>query len=771
MSLIFTASSQREYDETGSALTGNPSELGLERPSHYKNNLKNTLKIPPMSKVAVQSVEFDRKQVSTIDPATDTLQWYIGEILDPSSGSGKTMGECVSTGMPIFLKDAKAPDFSNDFSREELAKFIQEQLRKYILHPAYFNTATIEPLSTDRSRFEISINSIAKRDASSAGGGDGLGVPGTGDSGDDGNATAIKSWFSPKDETNGADPGTTRFSALTNNGDNVIRQTATTVTSGNAQWEDDECSPICRSFPVSVSGGEVLFAFNDPTSGPGDPSTSNCWDIGFTRALTYDADFGTTNGRNGWEQRVQRPPQADGSYTEDTFPLMDFMVSYRFDPDVSQADIATAKKQLRCYQLVNTSVGLAPDDYEIKEVKYYQTGGSGGSNAPTNIIDEDDLAAGGLGTDQVDRIRFKFIGECIKVTIENDAGTEVHVLCDSSDATGRDKLGVWKSIDMNQWGLYPRINMSLQNQNTHIYKYETDIPQVSRNMANGPSLTNTDVPSWDYPMDGQDHLQTAFESDIFLPGWCWWSNRYLQEITDFDPAGGGVLIPLAENTLVTQKQNLIRTRPFQRLEVDSPWVQLDTGSENPNYIHVLLANKTKISEEAANLTPAEAYGSPALGVSPEDIRGVYACDTGSMGIALGFPSNARQAGVMSQGVRSDRAGGNTESTYFGKWVVSSPSSVAVVSKTLLISCPTLTHQSYNLCINAPAKFLYHCPRITSSGLSFGRMFFEPSEKTYLDLNNPEPLYIQDLEILLTDKNGVPADDLQGSTSVCLHIKQ
>ena len=51
------------------------------------------------------------------------------------------------------------------------------------------------------------------------------------------------------------------------------------------------------------------------------------------------------------------------------------------------------------------------------------------------------------------------------------------------------------------------------------------------------------------------------------------------------------------------------------------------------------------------------------------------------------------------------------------------------------------------------------------------MFFEPHEKTYLDLNNPEPLYIQDLEILLTDKNGVPADDLQGSTSVCLHIKQ
>ena len=50
---------------------------------------------------------------------------------------------------------------------------------------------------------------------------------------------------------------------------------------------------------------------------------------------------------------------------------------------------------------------------------------------------------GGLGTDAVERIRFKFIGECIKVTLENAAGTETHVLCDSSDATGRDKLGVF----------------------------------------------------------------------------------------------------------------------------------------------------------------------------------------------------------------------------------------------------------------------------------------------------------------------------------------
>ena len=225
------------------------------------------------------------------------------------------MGECVSTGMPIEMADASV-SVPEDYSRQALATFLQKQLRQYILCPTYFNTAEVAPNTTDRSKFDMTIKSIAKADISAAGGGDGLGVPGTGEIGDSGNATAIKSWFDPTEATDGDDPGTTKFSALTNDGDNLIRESATTVGATNPQWEQTECSPICRSYPVSVTNGEVLFAFNDPTAGAGDPTASNCWDIGFTRAVTYDADFGTTEGRVGWEPRVQRPPQADGSYDE-----------------------------------------------------------------------------------------------------------------------------------------------------------------------------------------------------------------------------------------------------------------------------------------------------------------------------------------------------------------------------------------------------------------------------------------------------------------------
>ena len=762
MSLIFTASSQKEYDENGDALTGGGTEIGLERPSHYTNNLRQTLKIPAMSKVAVQSVEFDRKEVSNVT-RDNTMEWYIGEILDPTTGTGKTMGETVSTGMPIEMEDAQV-SVPEDYSRQDLARFLQGQLRQFILCPTYFNTATVGlPVVGDRSKFNISINSIPNVDISNAAGGDGLGVPGVGVEGGDGNATAIKSWFDPTVVTDGTDPGTTKFSALTNKGDNLIRESATTVTATNPQWEQSQCSPICRSYPVSVTNGEVLFAFNDPTTGAGDPTTSHCWDIGFTRAVTFDADFGTTDGRVGWESRVVRPAQVDGSYDAKSFPVMDFMVSYRFDPTKTNADAANSKKQIRCYQLVS----LVGGGQEMMEVEYYQTGGKGGGNAPGNIIDEDGLKAGGGwgGADLCERIRFKFIGECIKVTLENNASTQSHVLCDSSDATGRDKLGVWKSMDINQWSLYPRINMSLKDQNTHIYKYETNIPKDQRNRASGLSGTGVvPIDSWDYPMDGTDHLSSTESDDKWTPGHSWWANRYLQDDYEYNDNDS---TPLQENTRVIKKQGLIAQRAFNEMTEDSPWVLLDTGNENPNYISVLMANKTNIGEGEANLTPTEAAGTDIA----QNTRGVYACDNGDMGQLIGFPSNPRQSGRLSSGITSARNGTNTESTYFGKWAVTSASAVAVISKTLLISCPTLTHQSYNFCINAPSKFLYHCPRITSGGLSFGRMFFEPGEKTYLDLNNPEPLYLQDLEILLTDKNGVPADDLQGNTSVCLHIKQ
>ena len=59
----------------------------------------------------------------------------------------------------------------------------------------------------------------------------------------------------------------------------------------------------------------------------------------------------------------------------------------------------------------------------------------------------------------------------------------------------------------------------------------------------------------------------------------------------------------------------------------------------------------------------------------------------------------------------------------------------------------------------------------SGRLGAGEIFFEPSEKTYLDLNNPNELNFNDLEMSIVDKNERWATDLGGSTTIVLHFRQ
>tara|TARA_R110000824_G_scaffold85774_1_gene212834 strand:+ start:609 stop:2888 length:2280 start_codon:yes stop_codon:yes gene_type:complete len=758
MSLIFTASSQNEYDEGGDLISGS-TELGLERPYHYRNNLKNTLIIPRHSKVAVQSIEFDRKPVYQLTN-DDHLEWYLGDILNTGTDStSKSMGECVSSGMPIFLADSEgALAKPGDYTRQQFAAHLQKQLKAWILNPNYWDTATcVKDNANDPQKLLFGITSLATVDISDAAGNEGLGIPGIGDAGDEGNGVKIKSWFQPTLDPDEGDPGQDKFSVISK-GDKITRQTATTAdgTVNNRQWSVEECSPICRSYPVSQKNGQVTFAFADPNTDVAQ------WDIGFTRAVTHDADY-----YDGWMKRVTPPviPVTGAPYEREQLPVMDFMVSYRYDP--AAVDGAFAAQQIRCYQL---KWDPTANNYIQEEIRYWTgaapyQGYGAAATGPAAIVTKAMMnGAAPIGTARR-KIRFTFTGECIKVELLNAAGGDPFVLCDSG-GVGAQAGGVWKSIDQNQWGLYPRINWPDAATVMDIDKYDTCITENQRNFSH-----NAGVNSWNYPMDPNDHLQTLETINNYLPGCCWWSNRYeqgeLNVATNWVPP----------NTEIEDKQDLINIRTFNNPQwthaatvTDSPWTKLDTGNENPNYISVILGNKTNtVSEGQANLTQAQL--APDLD-EYKRVRGVYACDNSNMGRAIGFGSgNPRMAGASALGTRSDRAGLNVGSTFYAKWSIASQEAVTIISKTLLVACPTLTHQSYNFCINAPSKFLYHCPRITTSGLSAGRMFFEPSEKTYVKLNNPEPLYLQDLEIMLTDKNGRPATDLQGSTSVCLHIDQ
>jgi hypothetical protein len=761
MSLIFTNSSQDEYDDSGNPIAGFGDPIGLERPYHYKNNLKNTLIIPPNSKVAVQSVEFDRMPLTDIQKE-DQLEWWLGEILDTGvAATKKTMGQTVSVPMPIFMEDDyQSPN--QDYTRKEMAKFLQTQIRGYLLCPSYYGTAICNQFTTDLQRFNFEVTSLANTEHAAAAAGTGLGLPGT-------TTNGFQSWVQPT-RANVDDPGLTIFEA-TNDGDNLHRRTATnplydgTASGGGADkrmWDVTECSPICRSYPISQTNGNAMFAFNDASA------VMNEWDIGFTRGVTYHGD----QKEGLWMDKVKRPGFVNGTpYDEQNFPVMDFMVSFRYDP--TAIDLPGANKQIRCYQLKMDKNGLK----RMEQIEYWQVagGGFGGSNAPATIVDETNMVVGLGGMSGIpDRIKFTFLGETLKVELTDNTASAFYTICDSSDSTGRDKRGVWKSVDMNSWGLYPRINMSHSGQNTHIYEYDSPMIDNQRNRNNVANVL-----SYDYPLDPDDwqnvdRSQTESGGYVFSPGSSWWANRYLQaEATENDD---GDITGFPTNREVLQRTELIDQKTFNLPHgdancEDSPWIGLDGDNQNPAYVHSILAQRNNTTMAEANITPARALTLPG---TPTPKYGIVPCETSTMALALGLADlNPIQAGEGPNvlGVTSKRDGSGAGSTNYGKWVVQSINDVTILAKTLLVSCHSLTHQSYNFCINAPSKFLYHCPRFTADGRSSGRMFFEPAEKTYVTLNNPNELHIQDLEVKLTDKNGRPAKDLQGSTSVVFHIDQ
>jgi hypothetical protein len=83
----------------------------------------------------------------------------------------------------------------------------------------------------------------------------------------------------------------------------------------------------------------------------------------------------------------------------------------------------------------------------------------------------------------------------------------------------------------------------------------------------------------------------------------------------------------------------------------------------------------------------------------------------------------------------------------------------------------LTFRSYNGAKNSRSQILYHIPRFTNDGRTYGELFFNAPEKTYLKLHNTEKIMINQLSIDIVNRNEVVVSDLTGGTIVALHIRK
>ena len=100
---------------------------------------------------------------------------------------------------------------------------------------------------------------------------------------------------------------------------------------------------------------------------------------------------------------------------------------------------------------------------------------------------------------------------------------------------------------------------------------------------------------------------------------------------------------------------------------------------------------------------------------------------------------------------------------------STPKLISNIS--LFIRLNNFTQNSMNARQGTLSKIIAHLPRFDNSGNETGGLYFEPHEKTYISLNNPQEILINSFDIDIVYENETFCTALTGKTIVCLHIRQ
>ena len=96
--------------------------------------------------------------------------------------------------------------------------------------------------------------------------------------------------------------------------------------------------------------------------------------------------------------------------------------------------------------------------------------------------------------------------------------------------------------------------------------------------------------------------------------------------------------------------------------------------------------------------------------------------------------------------------------------------IVTSNNSLFVRLKNMTFNSVNFSKSSLSKILYHLPRFDNSGAEVGGLFFEPSERVYLKLNNIDDLFINDIEVEIVNSDEKLATNLTGKTIVCFHIR-
>lgn len=94
----------------------------------------------------------------------------------------------------------------------------------------------------------------------------------------------------------------------------------------------------------------------------------------------------------------------------------------------------------------------------------------------------------------------------------------------------------------------------------------------------------------------------------------------------------------------------------------------------------------------------------------------------------------------------------------------------IPTSSMFVRLKNMAINTYNANKSSISNIIYSCPRFDAQGNTGGLLFFEPSERVYVKLNNTDRQVVNSLDIDIVNVNEQQIDSLIGNTLVVLHFR-
>ncbi len=134
------------------------------------------------------------------------------------------------------------------------------------------------------------------------------------------------------------------------------------------------------------------------------------------------------------------------------------------------------------------------------------------------------------------------------------------------------------------------------------------------------------------------------------------------------------------------------------------------------------------------------------------------------------PSDGANCGALL-GFEDETVVDNPTQTSGFKTFTSHETPKNIVKDSMFLRISSLTQNSKNGFTGNDSKIIYQCPRFDVSGNDQGNLYYEPGEKTYLDLGNISDTLVDSFSVELVDREDKLAVGLVGNTTAMIHIRK